>query len=685
MTDLEVNAVLQARNEASAVIRGFKNDLASLGKNVGKKGLFGPVSFSAAAFGINQLTGAMKTAVGTPLELAANFEYAMNRINAFSGGSFAAEGQLASIEERARELGSTTEFTATQVANAFATLTQAGFTYQQQMDSIETVVDFATAGQVDMAKAADIVGATIGSFNLKATQAADVADVLAVTATSTQSNIVQVGNAMRDVGPVANSLELDIRQTAAAIAILGQSAIRGGRAGKALKSILLDVDPTKKLARDQLRALGIGRKEMREAMESGDITAPLRLLKRGLDDKGLTGSQRNKVLKGFFGKRRQAEAQLLLDSLNNLINGLPAMQAKLKDTSGALEKMSTTMRTGTKASAKELMSALEELGITVGQELQPVLNPLIDDAKAATKEFATWAKKNPDLVKTLGKTAMALVAIGTVAGPTMMGIYALRSVFALAEGSVWLFTRVVGSESVAAMGKFATTASRLNPAISTMIGSKAGMVGMLGAAGAAFALGYSFGTWADETFGISDKLSGLNTELSIHNDLLAQNISLQVGLSKVRGSALLGDLTKEERKKLDAAQKRKEKLSGQLAEFSFGDDVAPLLGAALPFFPGVGKRGEINENIQRAQAEIDAINKAGLDRRASMGREAAPTMGRKGSPDSAMSEFLDKQVTGLLDTNGSIKIQIDDKRARVVEIQSGDIPLEVDQGMNTPG
>ena len=110
--------------------------------------------------------------------------------------------------------------------------------------------------------------------------------------------------------------------------------------------------------------------------------------------------------------------------------------------------------------------------------------------------------------------------------------------------------------------------------------------------------------------------------------LLADGIALQVGLSKVRGAAKLGDLTAAERKNIDDAKAEKEKLAKELSDFD--DSAASLLDSPLAAATGAGAlaglllgpsrgREEINKDIQRQQAKIDAANKAGL------ARGAAPT------------------------------------------------------------
>lgn len=694
MADFTVNILLKARDEAGQAIDGLIGKGDQLGKTLGGRGGLGGNNFRRAADGINQLAGLSRQAVLPPLELASNYEAALNRVNAFSGGALGASGNLEKIGARARELGASTEFTATQAVDAFAVMTQAGFTYEEQMASISTVMDLATAGGIDLAKSAGIVGSSLGGFGKDAKEAADIADVMAKTASLTQTDIAALGQTFKVVAPVSKDLGISVRDTAAAIGVLGKSGIKGGEAGTALRSIFGKLAaPTTGNQKKVLKALGISKDAMRKAIESGDLASPLVLLNEAMEKKGVTGARRTTALKAFFGERRFAQASLLIDSVGASAQGsnksLQFFQETLKDTDGSLDTMAKTMRTGTQASMKELKSSMEELGITAGEELLPVVKPLIEDAIVATREFAAWAKEHPELVKNLGKLLLGVVALGAVIGPVTTLVSGLSNVMSLGTGAAQLFGKKGMLDAANGMAQFIGTSSKFNPAVATMIGSKAGFAGMLGAAAAAGAVGFAFGTWLDETFGISDAIAGLNTELSIHNQLVAEGISLQIGRSKFRGSAKLGDLSEEERAQLEAAQAKKEKLSGELGEFQgSGSDFLNQLTFGLT---ADRDSEDITADIQKQQAIIDKINQEGLKRQAERqagvgGGAQAPTLGAGGREAAAAAKELDNLTTGVpIDAGGEIRIVVEDGRVKTGDIKSGDIPISVESGISLEG
>ena len=646
MADFSVNILLKANDQATPVIRGLVGQARGLnsafaggGGRRGAGGFFAAANLSSAASGVTQLTSLAKGAIGAPIKLAANFESAINRVDAFSGGVLSLEGNLKNVEKESRRLGSSTEFTATQVADGFAILTQAGFTYEQQMSSIGTVVDFATAGQVEMSKSAEVLGATLGAFSIPAEKAGNVADILAKTASKTGSNVVLLGQSMKDVGPIANNLGLGVDQVAAAVGVLGKSFINGGRAGKALKSILLDIDPTKKVGKKLIRALGINRKDLTAALESGDIAKPFALLQKGLDEKGLTGSRANKVLAQIFGKRRASEVSLLLNATKGGIGderSFAFFQDQLADTTGALDVMSERMRSGTKGSAKELMSALEETGIVIGTQLQPFILELLDDAKLAAREFAKWAQENPELVRTLGKVLIGVVAVGTVLGPVLLALSSFGSLISLGSSLVGAF----GTAGLAAAGPYIALAA------------------------ATVALGLAIASLIDD-------MGTLNVEQATLNQLQREGLSIQIGLAKIRGATLLGDLSKEDQERMSALKERKEGLAKELQnvstlkEFALGDDSAFF---GIDVGDGRGS-ADIRSDLAKADAEIDRLNQKGLD--AGAQRQALAAGGATGGLE---AQLLAGGAAGQVDA-----ATLQDTRAAIAQAKAAIDALETNQ------
>ena len=286
------------------------------------------------------------------------FETQMNRVAAVTGATGVAFANLAA---QARNLGATTKFAASEVAAGQAFLGQAGFKMNEIISATPALLDLAAAGMLDLGRAADIASNIMGAFQIAAKDTNDVADVMAATAASSNTNIEQLGEAMSYVGPVAYSAGLSLRDAATAIGILGNNALQGSRAGTGLNTIISRLLRPSSEATKIFEGYNI---ELRDA--SGnlrnfiDILGELHAAGAGTED--------------FFAifEQRGAPAALILAQ-----NAERAKEYRMEldDVKNASNEMANVMETGLVGAMHNLKSAWEGLTISMGKN--PLLNDLI--------------------------------------------------------------------------------------------------------------------------------------------------------------------------------------------------------------------------------------------------------------------------------------------------------------------
>ena len=134
--------------------------------------------------------GAVVAALGTSVTAAANFEQAMARVAAVSGATGA---DFEAMEAKAKELGETTQFSATQAAEGMQYLAMAGFKARDIVASMPAVLNLASAAQIDLGRSADIVSNIMTGFGLKAEDTGHAVDVLVKTMTTANTDLPQLG------------------------------------------------------------------------------------------------------------------------------------------------------------------------------------------------------------------------------------------------------------------------------------------------------------------------------------------------------------------------------------------------------------------------------------------------------------------------------------------------------------
>ena len=259
--------ILSLQADATDLVRGIGKGVAATAKLTGAQAALGSAS-RGSALGLGAAGGAalsagvaftaVSAAVRGAISSHMDFEQSMQDVLAVSQ---ATEGEMKSLSNRARELGATTKFTATQAGEGMLFLSMAGLSAQDSLEAITDSLHLAAAGNLELASAADIVTNVMSGLQLAASDVGKIADVLALAASSANTNVEQLGVALSYVGPVGSKAGLELEDLAAAIGVLSDNGIQAERAGTGLRAVIASLlNPTGK-GQAGARRLGSQRQE----------------------------------------------------------------------------------------------------------------------------------------------------------------------------------------------------------------------------------------------------------------------------------------------------------------------------------------------------------------------------------------------------------------------------------------
>lgn len=199
--------------------------------------------------GMKQMrTGFATMAIPAGLVAAAT-GLAVKKFSDFSGQMGAlksvvvASGQkwLPEMESAAKRLGATTAFTAIQAGQAMENLARSGMTQTQVLAAIGPTLQAAAADGLDLAAAAGIVSKNLARFGMEAGEAKTVADQLAYVSAKTNTNMSQLEEGLKFMGPTARDLGIDLADTAAGLGALADVGLQATLGGTALKNAMLKI------------------------------------------------------------------------------------------------------------------------------------------------------------------------------------------------------------------------------------------------------------------------------------------------------------------------------------------------------------------------------------------------------------------------------------------------------------
>jgi TP901 family phage tail tape measure protein len=351
---------------------------------------------------------ALAAALGTPIKMAMGFEQSMAEVGAVSRAS---TEDLAAMTKTARDLGATTNWSASQAASGMKYLSMAGFDATQTVAAMPGMLDLASAGAIDLGAAADIASNILSGFRMEAADMARVGDVLTNTFTSSNTDLNMLGQTMAYVAPVAEGLGQSIEITAAMAGKLGDAGIQGSKAGTALRSVMNRLAAPTGAAATALQNLGIETQDAEGNMRSmPDILADMDHAMQGMGN-----AARQEITSAVFGLEAASAASVLLGQAGS--GELQKYAASLSET-GSAARVANEQNATAAGAMRRLASAGESIAITMGNVLLPTLARGAEIFASVVGVVDRLAQQFPLLTAVIvgGTAAMIGLRIATIAG-----------------------------------------------------------------------------------------------------------------------------------------------------------------------------------------------------------------------------------------------------------------------------
>lgn len=326
---------------------------------------------ATAVTAISGMSTALAGVAGYSIKVGSSFEAGMSKVQAVSGAS---NEQLQRLSDKAKEMGATTKFSATEAADAMNYMAMAGWKTEDMLNGIDGIMNLAAASGEDLATTSDIVTDALTAFGLSASDSTHFADVLAAASSNANTNVSMMGETFKYVAPVAGSLGYSAEDCAVAIGLMANSGIKASQSGTALRSMFSRLAKPSKEVKEAMEKLNISLTDSHGNMKSLDtLMGDLRNSFSGLSE-----SEKAEMASSLAG-------QEAMSGLLAIVNASDADFNKLKDAiygaDGASAKMAETMQDNLKGKITITKSTIEGLGIKIYEEIE---DPMKEAAEGTT-------------------------------------------------------------------------------------------------------------------------------------------------------------------------------------------------------------------------------------------------------------------------------------------------------------
>lgn len=480
-----------------------------------------------------------------------DFDAAMSKVQAVSG---ATASDMVILRDKAKEMGETTKFSASESAEALNYMAMAGWKTDQMLGGLEGIMNLAAASGEELGTTSDIVTDALTAFGYKAEQAGRFADILAAASSNSNTNVAMLGESFKYAANPAGALGYSAEDVAVALGLMANAGVKADMAGTSLRNMFQKMTKPTKESAQAMERLGLelydGEGEMftfREIMEqlrSGFVNIKMPLDEydaqvEALDNDLAAGTltqkkydaaleELNKQAFGAEGAEKARAAAMLggsramsgllaianasaadYEKLTSAIDNSSQAFAKLADGSvvplnealasgqeiveqynGSAQAMAETMLDNLPGQITLLKSQLEGLAISFGELLMPTVRKVV----SAVQEFMDKLNAMDDAQR---EQIIKIAAVVAAIGPALLVVG--KVVSAIGTIVTW------GGKLIGFIGGVITKLGGLQAILGVITGPIGIVIAAIGALTAAFVYFYNtneeFRNKVNEVFG----------------------------------------------------------------------------------------------------------------------------------------------------------------------------------------
>jgi len=466
--DLDISkfksALSEAQKEAQESAKTLENTLGN-----GLKGV-GDTLSSAGSVLTKGITTPLIGAGAAAVKTTADFDSSMSKVSAVSG---AVGKDFEALRSKAREMGATTKFSASDAADAMNYMAMAGWKTEDMLGGISGIMNLAAASGEDLATTSDIVTDALTAFGKSAEDSGRLADIMAAASSNANTNVAMMGESFKYVAPVAGAMGYTMEDTALAIGLLANSGIKAGQGGTALRTMLTNLAKPTDDIKYKMNQLGISLEDgegnmysLREVMGQlregfSDIRMPADEFQSSMADiqskfdegkisedeyvdatselmkqaYGAEGALKAEAAATIAGKTGMAGLLAIVGSSEEDFNKLANA---IDNSNGTAEEMAKVMQDNLNGQITILLSALQELAISVGDILMPKLREFVTKVQDIVDKFNKLTNEQKENLIRWIALAAAIGPVLFVVGKIASGIYGLISTFNKLKTSISL-------------------------------------------------------------------------------------------------------------------------------------------------------------------------------------------------------------------------------------------------------
>lgn len=384
-----IEIVIQADNKASGQIKALVGDIGKQFESLGKKMAVGGLALGAA---IAPAALGFKSAINS----ARQFDETMTDAQAILGVT---RDEMQALNAQVLDLGAKSVAGPQAAAAAFVEIAGGVSDASLHMSILEAAMKTAEAGAADLGATTSGLVAIMNSYGFSADQTSRVSDIMTRTVGMGVLTMDELAVAMPQVTSIAKTMGVSFEELGSNVAYLTAQGLSANVASTQLRATMTAMmKPTAGMTA-AFEELGVATGQ--ELIENtGSLLAALWNIKN-------TSVYAEQGVGNIFGSVEAMNAVL------SMMGGasMEFFEEFQMGLDGATEAARKIQLEGVNAQMALLKNQAEALKIEIGMMLLPVVNRIVGAVIPAVAALRSWARENPQVVKTIGMVVGALAGL----------------------------------------------------------------------------------------------------------------------------------------------------------------------------------------------------------------------------------------------------------------------------------
>lgn len=325
---------------------------------------------------------------GVSVKMAGDFQSSITQLATGAGES---QSNLKMVSDGILQMSVQTGTSTSNLVAGMYMIESAGYHGAQGLQVLQAAAMGAKVGNASLADVANGVTTAMTDYAASGLTATQATNALIATVAAGKTHMADLANAFATILPTASAVGVKFIDVNAALATMTGEGVPAADAATYLRQTLMSLENPSKSASDTLAMIGLTSAQVANGMKTS-LPNTLQMIEDHLAKKFPVGSQQyNAALASIAGGTKQMQGLLDLTGTH-----LKTFQNNVTNISGAVKGGGDSIA-GWADVQKDFnqqldvaKSSLENLGISIGTQLLPVIGPLIGNVSQLISGFGNW-------------------------------------------------------------------------------------------------------------------------------------------------------------------------------------------------------------------------------------------------------------------------------------------------------